>query len=148
MGWMIFSGEQVKEYLPSRDKADDWVGVLGAWLINKGTIGAFWLSFCGLVAYYLYKSLCIAADFILHDVGVFFGIILLPFWAAIYALCLCVGVLLSEVISFIVAAIVCMLGFICFNKWTLLITIILSMVSWYGFKYREFIMGLINSIIK
>ena len=147
MGWMIFNGEQVKEYLPSRDNAEDWVGLIGAWLINKGAGWAGLLSYLGLIAFYLYKSFCIAADIILHDIGVFFGIVMAPVWASIYVLCLLVGACLVGAISFIVAAIVCMFGFVCFNKWTLLITIILSMVSWYCFKYRELLMGLINSII-
>ena len=120
MGRMYFPGEKVREYLPPRESRGDIVAKFGAWLTKKGVEKAYFGSYfiilgCIIIRLFVwvYQS---------FQVGIFRGIFSLVgayflAWISVYA---------SFVGTIIVCIVVWMLGWLCYNKWTLIISLSLA----------------------
>ena len=125
MGMMYFPGEKVNEYLPPRDDDGDCVGKFGAWLTRKGALSAYYISVVVLLA-------CVAIKLVLWIIkcfnnNIFYGI--LSVIGAWFIGLICTYVSIG--IALLVAALVWLFGWVCYNKWTLFICFILSLLWYY-----------------
>lgn len=125
MGMMYFPGEKVNEYLPPRDNDGDCVGRFGAWLTRKGSWAAYYTSYFALLA-------CIVIKLVLWIVKCFNNNIIygvLSIIGACFIGSICAYVIIC--VSLLVMVLVWMLGWVCYNKWTLFICFVLVLLWFY-----------------
>ena len=134
MGMMIFPGEKINDILPPRQSNEDFVGRLGAWLTSEGAVYAGYITFaCSLVCIII-KSIQIVNDFFKE--GLITGIIMLFIIGPILLLLDVIAMYLSFIPSFIAGVIIWLLGWVCYNKWTLLSVLLLATIFCI-FKFYE-----------
>ncbi len=113
-GGMVFPGEKIRDYLPPRENSEDMVGLFGAWLTQKGAWYVMYVV--GGVLMFLGGS-----KLLIMLISAFQG----GFWSAVWGV-ICVtflGWIGFYAIGFILWAVfgmVWVLGWICYNKWTLI----------------------------
>ena len=115
MGVMIFPGEKLKEYLPPREsKGEDLVAKFGAWLTSDGARYGAIVAYVALMTWGTIKFIMMLIQTFQEGFfAVIFGLIWLPF----------LGILGYHGIIFAsqtVYTVIWILGWICYNKWTLL----------------------------
>lgn len=126
-GMLWLPEAQIKECLPQRTSGCDCVGRFGVWLTNGGALAAYY------GAYYLVIS-CVALRLMVWVVQVlaqraFYGILagygaLLIVW---------ISILPSLGIAIVAYIVIWLIGWLCFNKWTLITTIALAVVCYVSF---------------
>ena len=123
MGRMYFPGEKIRQRLPKRESDGDIVGRFGAWLTQIGEqvyIGAWFVTMAFVVIRLLvWVYQC-------FQVGIFRGIFsLIGAWfiAIIFMYA-------SIVVGLAACIVVLVLGWLCYNKWTLIVSLILASL-WY-----------------
>lgn len=124
MGRMYFPGEKIRERLPKRESDGDIVGRFGAWLTKRGAEGAYFCSYFLIIAFIIIRLLVWIVN--CFQVGFFRGVFsLFGAWFLVI-----ISIYLSIVIAIAVCMIVWALGWLCYNKWTLITSLILAS-SWY-----------------
>ena len=112
---------------PPRRKVGDFVGRFGAWLTHKGTSSAYYGTYFILIA-------CVAVKLILWIIecfkdNVFYGILSLIGGWFIAIISMYVAILFAM----IVAAVVWLFVWVCYNRWTLLGGLILGLLCYLKF---------------
>lgn len=129
MGYMIFPGEKARECLPPREDTGDIVGRFGSWLTGDGAAIAAFVA-CAIPSVLgLYDLLLWILD--KFQENLFFGIfsIIGSVWIIGFAM------IPLYAMYFIAYAGAWLLGWACYNKWTLLVFVIL--VSLWFFIKRQ-----------
>ena len=123
MGRMYFPGEKIRERLPKRESDGDIVGRFGAWLTQKSEhvyIGAWCIAMTFVVIRLLvWVYQCFQA-------GIFRGIFSVI--GALFIAGICTYA--SIVVGIAACIVVLVLGWLCYNKWTLIVSLILASL-WY-----------------
>ena len=120
MGRMHFPGEKAREYLPPRESHGDIVAKFGAWLTGEGA---------GIVAYIVCVIPAIGGlwDLLKWLIGNFQENFIIGFFSIFGAMIMIGFAMIPLYILFFIAyAIVWVVGWICYNKWTLLAAIIIA----------------------
>ncbi len=123
MGRMYFPGEKIRQRLPKRESNGDIVGRFGAWLTQRGEqvyIGAWFITMaCVVIRLLVWVYQC-------FQVGFFRGV-----FSLIGAWFLAIICMYASIVVGIAACIVVwMLGWLCYNKWTLIASLAL-VALWY-----------------
>lgn len=121
MGRMYFPGEKVREYLPPRKSGEDIVAKFGAWLTGEGA---------GIIAYIVCAIPAIGGlwDLLKWLLGNFQENIFIGLVSIIGAIWMVCFAIIPLYILYIVAyAAAWALGWVCYNKWTLLAGLFLVM---------------------
>lgn len=120
MGRMYFPGEKAREYLPPRESRGDIVAKFGAWLTDEGAgivacivcvppaIGGLWDLLKWLIGNF-------QENFIIGFFSIFGAVIMIGF-----------AMIPLYILFFIAYAIAWVVGWLCYNKWTLLAAIIIA----------------------
>lgn len=124
MGRMYFPGEKIRERLPKRESDGDIVGRFGAWITQKGVeqayIGTCFITIaCVVIRLLVWVYKC-------FQVGIFRGIFSLIGAGFLTIICMYASI----VVGIAACMVVWVLGWLCYNKWTLIASLILILL-WY-----------------
>ena len=120
MGRMYFPGEKAREYLPPRESRGDIVAKFGAWLTGEGA---------GIVAYIVCVIPAIGGlwDLLKWLIGNFQENFIIGFFSIFGAMIMIAFAMIPLYFLFFIAyAIAWVVGWLCYNKWTLLAAILIA----------------------
>lgn len=129
MGRMYFPGEKAREYLPPRKSEGDIVAKFGAWLTKDGAN----IAACIVCAISAVEGLLDLLEWLFRNFQESFFVGLVSIVGAMWVIGL--AMIPLYILYFIAYAAAWVLGWICYNKWTLILSLILAAV-WYYSSYQ------------
>ncbi len=147
---MIFPDDPdkvVKKYLlPKESKCNnDIVAQFGMWLRKKGVSVALWGTLSVLIACILVKLILTIQE--IFQEGLFSGIFILIFSGPILLVIALCCFYLSVGISLVVAAIVWLISWVFYNKWTLIGSLFLISLGVFCLYHRSWIENILDLIL-
>lgn len=124
MGRMYFPGEKAREYFPPREGNGDIVAKFGAWLTKEGA---------AVVAFIACAILAVAGlwDLLQWVIGNFRENFFFGFFSIIGAIWVIgFSMIPLYILYFIAYAAAWVLGWVCYNKWTFIVGLIVALL-WY-----------------
>lgn len=127
MGRMYFPGEKAKEYLPPRESEGDFVARFGAWLTEDGAACIAYIA-CAIPAvmggvrllkwmYGMFQENFFYGIFSIIGAAWMVGLSMIPLY----------------ILYFLIYAVAWLLGWLCYNKWTLIIGLLVASLCYVFF---------------